>query len=162
MEDDEFKRYVKEKISLLKPAFSKTGIVTAANSSKLSDAGVALVLMSEDKLREHNLKPLARIVGYADAENEPIDFCIAPAKSITNLLQNVGMKLSQIEYFEISEAFAVTILASLKLLDLDIEKVNIYGGAISLGHPIGFYLDFLFLIFKFFKLECQERECLCH
>ena len=70
---------------------------------------------------------------------EPIDFCIAPAKSIQLLLQNVGMKLSQIEYFEISEAFAVTILANLKLMDLDIDKVNIYGGAISMGHPIGFY-----------------------
>lgn len=136
-EDDEHKRYVKEKIALLKPAFSKTGIVTAANSSKINDSGCAIVLMSENKLREHNLKPIARIVGYADAETEPIDFCIAPARSIQLLLQNVGMKLSQIEYFEISEAFAVTILANLKLLDLDIDKVNIYGGAISIGHPVG-------------------------
>ena len=128
---------MKEKIALLKPAFSKTGIVTAANSSKINDAGCALVLMSEEKLKEHNLKPLARIVGYADACAEPIDFCIAPAKAIQTLTQNVGMKLSQVEYFEISEAFAVTILANLKLMDLDIEKVNIYGGAISLGHPIG-------------------------
>lgn len=128
---------MKEKIPLLKPAFSKTGIVTAANSSKINDAGCAIVLMSEEKLKEHNLKPLARIVGYADAETEPIDFCIAPAKSIQNLLQNTGMTLPQIEYFEISEAFAVTILANLKLLDLDIDRVNIYGGAISMGHPIG-------------------------
>lgn len=128
---------MKEKIPLLKPAFSKTGIVTAANSSKINDAGCAIVIMSEEKMREHNLKPLAKIVGYADAEAEPIDFCIAPAKSIQVLLQNVGMNLSQIEYFEISEAFAVTILANLKLLDLDIERVNIYGGAISMGHPIG-------------------------
>ena len=106
--------------------------------------------MSEEKLKEHNLRPLARIVGYADAETEPIDFCVAPARSIQNLLQKVGMKISQVEYFEISEAFAVTILANLKLLDLDIEKVNIYGGAISMGHPIGFCLYFFYRLIDFY------------
>ena len=136
-EDEEYKRYLKEKIPLLKPVFSKTGVVTAANSSKINDAGAALVLMSEEKVKQYNLKPLARVIHFADTETEPIDFCIAPSHSINKLLKITGMKLSQIELFELNEAFAVTALANIKLLDLDINKVNIYGGAISMGHPVG-------------------------
>lgn len=93
--------------------------------------------MSEEKLKQYNLKPLARVIHFADTETEPIDFCIAPSHSINKLLKITGMKLSQIELFELNEAFAVTALANIKLLDLDINKVNIYGGAISMGHPVG-------------------------
>lgn len=121
----------------MRPVFSKTGVVTAANSSKINDAGCALVLMSEEKVKSYNLTPLAKIVHSADSETEPMDFCVAPSIAINNLLKMTGMKISQVEYFEINEAFAVTSLANIKLLDLDINKVNIYGGAISMGHPIG-------------------------
>ncbi len=93
--------------------------------------------MSEEKVKEFGLKPLARIVSYADAEVEPLDFCIAPSKAIPLAAERAGMKLSQIEYFEINEAFAVTILANMKLLDLDVDRINVNGGAIALGHPIG-------------------------
>jgi acetyl-CoA C-acetyltransferase len=137
-EDEEQKRYNKAKIPTLKPAFSKTGILTAANSSKINDAGCALVLMNEDKVKQHNLKPLARIISFADAALEPVDFTIAPAHSIRKLLKNTGLTVKDIDYWEINEAFAVTVLSNVQMLDIDLEKVNIHGGAIAQGHPVGF------------------------
>jgi acetyl-CoA C-acetyltransferase len=137
-EDEEQKRYNKAKIPTLKPAFSKTGILTAANSSKINDAGCALVLMNEDKVKQHNLKPLARIISFADAALEPVDFTIAPAHSIRKLLKNTGLTVKDIDYWEINEAFAVTVLSNVQMLDIDLEKVNIHGGAIAQGHPVGY------------------------
>ncbi|KRX09839.1 Thiolase-like protein [Pseudocohnilembus persalinus] len=136
-EDEEPKRFQKDKMLKLRPAFSKTGVVTAANASKINDGACSIILMSEQKVKELGVTPLARIVSYADSEVDPIDFCIAPAKSGQRALERAGMKVSQIDYHEVNEAFSATALANIKLLDLDIDRVNIYGGAVALGHPIG-------------------------
>jgi acetyl-CoA C-acetyltransferase len=136
-EDEEPKKFRKEKIPQLRPAFSKTGTITAANSSKINDGACSLLLMSEEKAGKLGLKPLARIVSWGDAEVEPIDFCIAPAKAVQIALDRAGKKITEIEYHEINEAFAATVLANMKLLDLDYERVNVFGGAVALGHPIG-------------------------
>lgn len=122
---------------LLKPAFKKDGVVTAANASKINDAGVALVLMNEEMVKKHNLKPLARIVDFGFSAIEPIDFTIAPAKAIEQLLQKTGKKLNEIDYFELNEAFAVTSISNMRLLDIDVSKMNIMGGAVAMGHPVG-------------------------
>jgi acetyl-CoA C-acetyltransferase len=137
-EDEEHKKYNKPKIPTLKPAFRKDGILTAANSSKANDAGIALVLMNEEMVKHHNLKPLARVISFSDGAVEPVDFTIAPAKSIANLLKISGLKNTDIDFWEINEAFAVTVLSNCKMLDIDLEKVNIHGGAIAQGHPVGF------------------------
>lgn len=123
---------------MLRAVFSKNGTITAGNASKINDGACAIIVCSEDKLKELNLKPLARIVSYADAEVEPIDFCISPSKAAAKALNRAGMKMHQIDYHEINEAFATTVLANMKLLDLPIEKVNVNGGAIALGHPLGY------------------------
>lgn len=136
-EDEEPKKFLKEKIPNLRPAFSKTGTITAANSSKINDGACCVILMSEEKVKELNLKPLGRIVGYADSEVDPIDFCIAPSKSSQKVLERAGMNIKQIEYFEFNEAFSTTALSLMKLLDIDHSRVNVHGGAVALGHPIG-------------------------
>jgi acetyl-CoA C-acetyltransferase len=136
-QDEETNRYQKEKIPLLRPAFSKTGTITAGNASKINDGASALVLMAEDEAIKQGLKPLARILSYADHETDPMDFCIAPVKASQRALDYIGKKISDIDYFEINEAFSVTVLANMKLLDLDHEKVNVHGGAVAIGHPIG-------------------------
>lgn len=137
-EDEEHKKYNKPKIPSLKPAFKKDGILTAANSSKANDAGCALILMTEEAVKQKNLKPLAKIISFADAAVDPVDFTIAPAYSIKKLLSNAGLKATDIDYWEINEAFAVTVLSNVKMLDVDMERVNIHGGAIAQGHPVGF------------------------
>jgi acetyl-CoA C-acetyltransferase len=121
----------------LKPAFKKNGVVTAANASKINDAGCALILMNEEMVKKHNLKPLARIVDFGFSAIEPIDFTIAPAKAIKQVVQKAGLKLNEIEYFELNEAFAVTALANMRLLDIDASRFNIMGGAVAMGHPVG-------------------------
>ncbi|CAK93742.1 unnamed protein product (macronuclear) [Paramecium tetraurelia] len=136
-EDEEVKRYQKEKIPILNPVFAKNGSVTAANSSKINDGACAIILASEEALKKYNLTPLARIVSYADAELDPMDFCIAPTKSSAKALQRAGLKLTNIDYHEINEAFAATVLANMKLLDLPLDRINVNGGAVALGHPIG-------------------------
>ncbi|EGR34678.1 hypothetical protein IMG5_004260 [Ichthyophthirius multifiliis] len=136
-QDEEPQKFRKEKIPLLKPAFSKTGTITAANSSKINDGACSLVLMSEKKIKELNIKPLAKIISFADAEVDPIDFCIAPTKAAQKALVLAGMKQQQIEFYEFSEAFAVTALCNMKLFDIDPIKINVNGGAVALGHPIG-------------------------
>jgi len=136
-DDEECQKFFPDKFPALRPAFSKTGTITAANSSKLNDGAAALILMSEDEAKARGIKPLARILGYEDAACHPIDFAIAPAKACTRLAKKLNMEMSDIDYHEINEAFAAVALANIKLMDLDIEKVNVHGGAVALGHPVG-------------------------
>ncbi|MCF2502256.1 acetyl-CoA C-acyltransferase [Dyadobacter sp. CY107] len=136
-EDEEFKKVKFEKIPFLKPAFSKDGTVTAANASTINDGASALVIAGNEFVKSNGVKPLARIVAYADAEQEPAWFTTTPVLATQKVLKKAGMSLSQIDYFEVNEAFAVVALAYIKMLELDIEKVNVFGGAVSLGHPLG-------------------------
>ncbi len=136
-EDEEYKNVKMEKIPTLRPVFNKEGTVTAANASTLNDGAAALVLMSSEKAKELNLKPLATIKGYADAALEPEWFTIAPAKAIPKALAKADTTIDAVDFFEFNEAFAVVGLANTKLLGLDPKKVNVNGGAVSLGHPLG-------------------------
>ncbi|MEJ2903356.1 acetyl-CoA C-acyltransferase [Pedobacter panaciterrae] len=126
-----------DKIPGLKPVFKKDGTVTAANASTLNDGAAALVLMSADKAKELGLKPLAKILAYADAQQAPEWFTTAPSKAIPLALKRAGKSIADVDYFEINEAFSVVSLANNKELGLNEEKVNINGGAVSLGHPLG-------------------------
>ena len=126
-----------EKIPGLKPVFQKNGTVTAANASTLNDGAAALVLMSLEKAVELGLKPLAKVLGYADAQQAPEWFTTAPAKAIPLALEKAGIAITDVDYFEINEAFSVVSLANNKEMGLDAEKVNLNGGAVSLGHPLG-------------------------
>lgn len=136
-EDEEFKNVKIDKIPDLRPAFSKDGTVTAANASTINDGAAALVLMSAKKAKELNLEPLAKIRGYADAAQEPKWFTTAPAKALPKAIANAGLQIEDIDYFEFNEAFAVVGLANMKLLGLTDKNVNVNGGAVSLGHPLG-------------------------
>lgn len=136
-EDEEYKRVKFDKIPTLKPVFSKDGTVTAANASTINDGGAALVLAGSSAVNAENLKPIARIVAYADAEQEPAWFTTTPVLATEKVLKKAGLKISDIDYFEVNEAFAVVALAYIQALNLDIEKVNVFGGAVSLGHPLG-------------------------
>jgi acetyl-CoA C-acetyltransferase len=136
-EDEEYKNVNIEKIPTLRPVFSKEGTVTAANASTLNDGAAALVLMSLEKATELGLRPIAKIKGYADAAHEPKWFTTAPAKALPKALEKAGLAQDEIDYFELNEAFSVVGLANIKLLGLNPEKVNVNGGAVSLGHPLG-------------------------
>uniref|UniRef100_H2ZZA7 acetyl-CoA C-acetyltransferase n=1 Tax=Latimeria chalumnae TaxID=7897 RepID=H2ZZA7_LATCH len=137
-EDEEYKRVDFSKVPKLKTVFQKeNGTVTAANASTLSDGAAALVLMTTEAARGLNVTPLARILALADAAVDPIDFPIAPAYAVPKLLKSTGVKKEDITMWEINEAFSVVVLANIKMLEIDPEKVNINGGAVSLGHPIG-------------------------
>ncbi|MDR6807422.1 acetyl-CoA C-acetyltransferase [Dyadobacter sp. BE34] len=136
-EDEEYKRVKFDKIPTLKPVFSKDGTVTAANASTINDGGAALVLAGSIAVNAQNLKPIARIVAYADAEQEPAWFTTTPVLATEKVLKKAGLKISDIDYFEVNEAFAVVVLAYIQALNLDIENVNVFGGAVSLGHPLG-------------------------
>lgn len=136
-EDEEYKNVKIDKIPHLRPAFSKDGTVTAANASTINDGAAALVLMSAEKAQELNLAPLATIKGYADAAQEPKWFTTAPAKALPKALAKADISLEDVDYFEFNEAFSVVGLANMKLLGLRDEKVNVNGGAVSLGHPLG-------------------------
>lgn len=136
-EDEEYKNILKDKIPTLRPVFNKDGTVTAANASTLNDGAAALVVMSLDKAKELNLKPLAKIRGYADAASEPKWFTTAPAKALPKAFEKAGISQKEVDYFELNEAFSVVGLANIKILGLDADKVNINGGAVSLGHPLG-------------------------
>ena len=136
-EDEEYKNVKMEKIPNLRPVFTKDGTVTAANASTLNDGASALVIMSRDKADELGLKPLAIIKGYADAAHEPEWFTTAPAKALPKALHKANINLDDISYFEFNEAFSVVGLANMKILGLDASKVNVNGGAVSLGHPLG-------------------------
>lgn len=137
-EDEEYKNVKFDKISSLPTVFQKeNGTVTAANASTINDGASALILMSKDKMEELGLKPLAKIISYADAAHEPEWFTTAPAKALPIALKKAGLEVSDIDYFEFNEAFSVVGLANNKILGLDASKVNVNGGAVSLGHPLG-------------------------
>ena len=136
-EDEEYKNVKLEKIPNLRPAFSKDGTVTAANASTINDGAAAVVLMSEAKAKEMGLAPLAYIKGYADAAHEPKWFTTAPAKALPKALDRAGVSMDDIDYFEFNEAFSVVGLANMKILGLEDSNVNVHGGAVSLGHPLG-------------------------
>ena len=136
-EDEEFKNVKMEKIPALRPAFTKDGTVTAANASTINDGAAALVLMSAEKANALKLSPLAKIKGYADAAQEPKWFTTAPAKALPKALAKAQIAIEDVDVFEFNEAFSVVGLANMKLLGLDDSKVNLNGGAVSLGHPLG-------------------------
>ena len=136
-EDEEPGRGRPEKISKLKPAFQKEGTITAANASSINDGAAALVVASEDEANLLNIKPICRIVAQASAAHEPKYFTTAPSKAMQKVLNKAGMSIDQIDLFEINEAFSNVALAAIRENSLDHEKVNIFGGAVSLGHPIG-------------------------
>ncbi|NUY79991.1 acetyl-CoA C-acyltransferase [Flavobacterium sp. MAH-1] len=135
--DEEYTNVKLDKIPALNPAFTKEGTVTAANASTINDGAAALVLMSEDKAKELGLKPLAYIKGYADAEQEPKWFTTSPAKALPKALDKAGISKDDVDFFEFNEAFSVVGLANAKILGLPADKVNVNGGAVSLGHPLG-------------------------
>ena len=135
--DEEFSNVFIDKIPNLRPAFSKDGTVTAANASTINDGAAALVLMSKEKAEELNLKPLAVIKSYADAAHEPEWFTTAPAKALPKALAKSNLKLEEVDFFEFNEAFSVVGLANMKILGLNDSNVNVNGGAVSLGHPLG-------------------------
>jgi acetyl-CoA C-acetyltransferase len=136
-EDEEPGKVKFEKIRTLKPAFRKDGTITAANASKINDGAAAIVVMSKEKAKTLGIKPLAKVVGFASSAKKPEWFTTAPADVIPKVLKKVGLTLNDIDLFEINEAFAVVNLAVNKILGLDTSKVNVNGGAVALGHPIG-------------------------
>ncbi len=136
-EDEEYKNVKLEKIPSLRAAFTKDGTVTAANASTINDGAAALVLMSAAKAKELNIKPIATIKSYADAAQEPKWFTTAPAKALPKALEKAGLSIEDVDYFEFNEAFSVVGLANMKLLGLTDANVNVNGGAVSLGHPLG-------------------------
>lgn len=135
--DEEPFKVIFDKIPSLRPAFTKEGTVTAANASTINDGAAALVLMSEEKVRELGIKPLAAIVSYADAAQDPKWFTTAPGLAAPKALQRAGLSVTDIDFFEVNEAFAVVTMAFNKDLKVDPAKVNVFGGAVSLGHPLG-------------------------
>lgn len=136
--DEEYKRVNFEKFSKLTTVFQKeNGTVTAGNASTLNDGAAAVILTTAETANRLNLKPLARIVAFQDAATDPVDFPIAPAGAIPLLLKKAEVKKEDVSLWEINEAFSVVVLANQRLLDIDPAKVNVHGGAVSLGHPIG-------------------------
>ena len=136
-EDEEYKNVKMEKIPALRAAFTKDGTVTAANASTINDGGAALVLMSLEKATALQLKPLAKIKSYADAAQAPEWFTTAPAKALPKALAKANIEMADVDFFELNEAFSVVGLANMKLLNITDENVNVNGGAVSLGHPLG-------------------------
>lgn len=135
--DEEYSNVKLDKIPTLSPVFTKDGTVTAANASTINDGAAALILMSEEKAKSLGLTPLAYIKSYADAAQEPKWFTTAPAKALPKAIEKAGISLSDVDYFEFNEAFSVVGLANAKILGLNEDKVNVNGGAVSLGHPLG-------------------------
>ena len=136
-EDEEYKNVMFEKIPGLRPVFEKEGTVTAANASTINDGAACIILASEDKVKELGLTPIAEVVSFADAAHEPEFFTTAPAKAIPIALERAGCTIADVDAFELNEAFSVVALVNNKLLGLDASKVNINGGAVALGHPLG-------------------------
>ena len=135
--DEEYTNVNFDKLAQLRPAFTKEGTVTAGNASTLNDGAAALVLMSEEKAKSLGLKPLATLISYADAAQEPEWFTTAPALAIPKALDKINLPIEKVDYFELNEAFSVVGLANMKLLNLSPDKVNVNGGAVSMGHPLG-------------------------
>lgn len=136
-EDEEFKNVIFEKIPTLRPAFSKTGTVTAANASTLNDGASALILASEEAVKKYDLEPLARIVSFADAAQEPKWFTTAPVLAAPMAIHNGGLKKEDIDFYEVNEAFSVVAMAFAKELNISEDIMNVNGGAVALGHPLG-------------------------
>jgi acetyl-CoA C-acetyltransferase len=136
-EDEEPKRFNEEKFRQLRPAFGKEGTVTAGNASSVNDGAAAIVVLSADKIKALGVKPQARILGFATASQEPEWFTTAPVGAIRKLLDALSLKVADVDLFEINEAFSVVTMAAMKDLSIPHEKVNVYGGAVALGHPIG-------------------------
>jgi len=136
-DDEEPAKLIKDKVSGLRGAFKKDGTVTAANASKLNDGASALVVASGDWARSRGLKAVARIIGYADAQKRPVDFTTAPSLVIPRALASAGIDIGAVDFFEINEAFSAVALANIQILNLDPAKVNVHGGAVALGHPLG-------------------------
>ena len=136
-EDEEFRKVNYEKIPGLKPVFQTDGTVTAANASTMNDGAAALVLMSKNKAQTLGLTPIAKIIGFADAAQDPVWFTTAPALAIPKALRHAGLSADQVEYYEINEAFAAVALANQRQLQIPNERLNVNGGAIALGHPLG-------------------------
>lgn len=136
-EDEEYKNVNFEKIPTLKPVFQKDGTVTAANASTMNDGAAAVILMSKEKADALGIKPLAKIKGFADAEQAPEWFTTTPSLAVPKAVEKAGLKMGDINYFELNEAFSVVGLANIKMMNLDASKVNVNGGAVSLGHPLG-------------------------
>ncbi|HRO76518.1 MAG TPA: acetyl-CoA C-acyltransferase, partial [Crocinitomicaceae bacterium] len=136
-EDEEYKNIKLDKIPSLRPAFTKEGTVTAANASTLNDGASALILVSKEAVEKHDLKPIAKLVSYADAAQDPEWFTTAPAKAVPVALKKAGLAVDQIDFWELNEAFAVVGMANTKILGIDPAKVDVNGGAVALGHPLG-------------------------
>jgi acetyl-CoA C-acetyltransferase len=136
-EDEEYKNVFLDKIPSLRPAFEKEGTITAANASTLNDGASALILVSEEAVQKYGLQPIAKIVSYADAAQEPEWFTTAPSLAIPKALEKAGLTTADIDYWELNQAFAVVGLANMKILGLDPAKVDVNGGAVALGHPLG-------------------------
>jgi acetyl-CoA C-acetyltransferase len=136
-QDEEYKRVIYEKVDRLKPAFSSDGTITAANASKVNDGGIALVLMSEKKLKELGIAPIAKIIGFADAEQAPSEFPTTPAKAIPIALKRSGYSIKDMDSVEIHEAFSCVALSNMKVLGINHSITNLNGGAVSIGHPLG-------------------------
>jgi acetyl-CoA C-acetyltransferase len=135
--DEEYKNIYFDKIPSLKPAFNKDGTVTAANASTINDGAAALVLMSKEKAEELGVKPIAKIRGFADAEQDPIWFTTSPSLAIPLAMKRAGVKKSDVNYYEINEAFSAVAIANKRQMELDYDQINIFGGAVALGHPLG-------------------------
>jgi acetyl-CoA C-acetyltransferase len=135
--DEDVAKIIPEKVATLKPVFVKDGTITAANASNLNDGAAAILLASKEAVEKYGLKPLAKIIGFADAAQAPEWFTTAPSLAIPKALKQAGLTLDTIDYFEINEAYAAVALANQQLLKLDNAKVNVYGGAVAMGHPLG-------------------------
>jgi acetyl-CoA C-acetyltransferase len=136
-EDEEFKTVRFDKIRGLRPVFNKDGTVTAANASTINDGASAIILISKTKMEEQGLKPLAKVLGFGDAAQDPLWFTTAPSLAIPQALKHAGVSQEQVDFYEVNEAFSVVALANQKELNLDAEKVNVFGGAVAMGHPLG-------------------------
>ncbi|WP_278380131.1 acetyl-CoA C-acyltransferase [Chryseobacterium arthrosphaerae] len=135
--DEDIDKLIPEKIALLKPAFESDGALTAANSSNLNDGAAAILLGSSEAVQQHDLVPLARIIAYADAAQSPEWFTTSPSIAINKVLKQADLSLADIDYLEINEAYSSVILSNQQILGYDLNRVNVYGGAVALGHPIG-------------------------
>src|SRR5439155_10431199 len=136
-EDETPKKFNEEKLRKLRPAFSEQGTITAGNASSINDGAAALVVVSAEKVQALGLKPWAKVLGYATSSREPEWFTLAPIGAIAKLLKLLSLQVSAVDWFEIKEAFAVVPMAAMKELGIPHEKVNVHGGAVALGHPIG-------------------------
>lgn len=136
-EDEDISKLIADKVPTLKPVFVKDGTITAANASNLNDGAAAVLLASKEAMEKYRLKPLARIIAYADAAREPEWFTTAPSLAIKKALQQAKLSVNDIDYFEINEAYAAVVLANREILHLPPQKINVYGGAVAMGHPLG-------------------------